>query len=158
MRDLPQFRRHSLLGAYTEGWALYAESLGDELGLYKDEYSRFGRLSWEMVRACRLVIDTGIHALGWSRQQAIDYFSANAAKTEHDIEVEVDRYIVNPGQALAYKMGELKLKELRAYASGELGDRFDVRAFHDQVLGYGPIPLDILDRETRAWVSRQKAR
>jgi uncharacterized protein (DUF885 family) len=110
-----------------------------------------------MWRAVRLVIDTGIHAMGWSREQAIDYFKSNAAKTEHDIEVEVDRYIVNPGQALAYKLGELKFKELRAYAASELGDRFDIRAFHDQVLGNGPLPLDVLDAETRAWVRSQKS-
>jgi uncharacterized protein (DUF885 family) len=158
LENVPEFRKYANVTAFVEGWGLYAESLGPELGMYRDPYAKFGQLTYEMWRAVRLVIDTGIHALGWSRQQAIDYFSANAAKTEHDIEVEVDRYIVNPGQALAYKMGELKLKELRAYARGELGDRFDVRAFHDQVLGYGPIPLDILDRETRAWVSRQKAR
>jgi uncharacterized protein (DUF885 family) len=158
LENVPEFRKYANVTAFVEGWGLYAESLGPELGMYRDPYAKFGQLTYEMWRAVRLVIDTGIHALGWSRQQAIDYFSANAAKTEHDIEVEVDRYIVNPGQALAYKMGELKLKELRAYASGELRDRFDVRAFHDQVLGNGPIPLDILDRETRAWVSRQKAR
>jgi uncharacterized protein (DUF885 family) len=158
LENVPEFRKYGNVTAFVEGWGLYAESLGPELGMYRDPYAKFGQLTYEMWRAVRLVIDTGIHAMGWSREQAIDYFKANAAKTEHDIEVEVDRYIVNPGQALAYKIGELKIKELRGFASAELGDRFDVRAFHDQVLGYGPIPLDILDRETRAWVSRQKAR
>jgi uncharacterized protein (DUF885 family) len=157
LENVPEFRKYTFVTAFVEGWGLYSESLGPELGMYRDPYSKFGQLTYEMWRAVRLVIDTGIHALGWSREQAIDYFKANAAKAEHDIVVEVDRYIVNPGQALAYKIGELKLKELRAYAATELGDRFDVRAFHDQVLGYGPIPLDVLDRETRAWVAGQKA-
>jgi uncharacterized protein (DUF885 family) len=157
LENVPEFRKYTFVTAFVEGWGLYSESLGPELGMYRDPYSKFGQLTYEMWRAVRLVIDTGIHALGWSREQAIDYFKANAAKAEHDIVVEVDRYIVNPGQALAYKIGELKLKELRAYAATELGDRFDVRAFHDQVLGYAPIPLDVLDRETRAWVAGQKA-
>jgi uncharacterized protein (DUF885 family) len=122
------------------------------MGFYRDPYSKFGQLTYEMWRAVRLVVDTGIHSLGWSRQQAIDYFKANAAKTEHDIEVEVDRYIVNPGQAVAYKVGELKIKELRAYATKELGPAFDVRAFHDQVLGHGAVPLDLLEKNVRAWV------
>jgi uncharacterized protein (DUF885 family) len=157
MENVPEFRKYNNVTAFVEGWGLYSESLGPELGMYRDPYSKFGQLTYEMWRAVRLVIDTGIHALGWSREQAIDYFKANAAKTEHDIEVEVDRYIVNPGQALAYKIGELKFKELRAHAASELGERFDIRAFHDQVLGSGPIPMDVLDRETRAWVARQKA-
>ena len=157
MENVPEFRKYGNVTAFVEGWGLYSESLGPELGMYRDPYSKFGQLTYEMWRAVRLVIDTGIHAMGWSREQAIDYFKANAAKTEHDIEVEVDRYIVDPGQALAYKLGELKIKELRAHAASELGDRFDIRAFHDQVLGSGPLPLDVLDRETRAWVARQKA-
>ncbi len=156
LENVPDIRKYNFITAFVEGWGLYSESLGPELGMYRDPYSKFGQLTYEMWRAVRLVIDTGIHALGWSREQAIDYFEANAAKTEHDIEVEVDRYIVNPGQALAYKLGELKFKELRAHAAAELGDRFDIRAFHDQVLGSGPLPLDVLDRETRAWVAAQK--
>jgi uncharacterized protein (DUF885 family) len=156
LENVPEFRKYGNVTAFVEGWGLYSESLGPELGMYRDPYSRFGQLTYEMWRAVRLVIDTGIHAMGWSREQAIDYFKANAAKTEHDIEVEVDRYIVNPGQALAYKIGELKLKELRAYAASELGPRFDIRAFHDQVLGNGPLPLDVLDAETRAWVRARK--
>ena len=155
---VPQWRRYDNYTAYVEGWGLYAESLGEDLGLYKDPYSRFGQLTYEMWRAVRLVVDTGLHAKGWTRQQAIDYFKANAAKTEHDIVVEVDRYIVSPGQALAYKIGELKIKELRAFAQKELGDKFDVRVFHDQVLGRGSVPLDLLEKNIRTWVAEAKAK
>ena len=152
LEGVPEFRRYGGYTAFVEGWALYSESLGPELGLEKDPYSKFGQLTYEMWRAIRLVIDTGIHSMGWSRQQAIDYFTANSAKTAHDITVEVDRYIVWPGQALAYKSGELEIKALRKYAEQELGSRFDVRAFHDQILGQGALPLDILDTRIRAWV------
>ena len=153
--DVPEWRRFDGYTAYTEGWALYAESLGEELGMYKDPYSKFGQLTYEMWRAVRLVVDTGMHAKDWTREQAIDFFKKNASKTEHDIVVEVDRYIVNPGQALAYKIGELKIKELRALAKKELGDRFDVRAFHDQVLGNGSLPLDVLEANIKAWMGEQ---
>ncbi len=153
---LPEFRRHGGYTAFVEGWGLYAESLGDELGLYTDPYMKFGQLTYEMWRAIRLVVDTGLHALGWSREQAIQYFQDNAGKSEHDIVVEVDRYLVWPGQALAYKLGELKLKELRAYAERELGPKFDVRRFHDEVLRHGAIPLSVLDERLRAWVAEQK--
>ena len=158
LEGVPQFRRFGGYTAFVEGWGLYSESLGGELGLYTDPYSKFGQLTYEMWRAIRLVIDTGIHTMGWTREQAIDYFKANAAKTEHDITVEVDRYIVWPGQALAYKIGELKIKELRAYAAATLGSKFDIRAFHDQVLGAGALPLDVLDARIHAWVAAVQAR
>lgn len=158
LTGVPEFRRYGGYTAFVEGWGLYSESLGGEMGFYADPYSKFGQLTYEMWRAVRLVLDTGIHTMGWSRERALEFFQANAAKTEHDITVEVDRYIVWPGQALAYKIGELRLKELRAYATTQLGDRFDVRAFHDQVLGGGAVPLDILEGRIRAWVAGVKAR
>jgi uncharacterized protein (DUF885 family) len=156
LEGIPQWRRYDAYTAFAEGWGLYAESLGGELGLYKDPYSRFGQLNNEMWRAVRLVVDTGIHAKGWTRQQAIDYFKTNTGMTEAVVEEEVDRYIAWPGQALAYKIGELKIKGLRAYSEGELGPKFDVRAFHDQILGSGALPLDLLEKNVKAWVTRQK--
>ena len=156
LTDLPRFRRFGGETAFVEGWGLYSESLGPELGLYRDPYSKFGQLTYEMWRAIRLVLDTGLHAFGWSRQQAIDYFIANSAKTENDITVEVDRYITWPGQALAYKSGELKIKELRALAERELGDAFDIRAFHDELLGEGALPLELLEARMRAWIAAVK--
>ncbi len=158
LENVPEFRKHLGFTAFVEGWGLYSESLGHDLGLYSDPYSRFGALTYDMWRAVRLVIDTGLHSMGWSRQQAIDYFAANSSKPLHDITVEVDRYISWPGQALAYKIGQLKIRELRDFASNELGDAFDVRAFHDEVLGAGAVPLGILDARIRAWVARQKQR
>ncbi|GMV22885.1 MAG: hypothetical protein AMXMBFR57_28340 [Acidimicrobiia bacterium] len=156
LTGLPEFRKHSSFTAYVEGWALYAERLGTEMGFYTDPYSRFGQLTYEMWRAVRLVVDTGIHSLGWTRQQAIDYFLANTAKTAQDITVEVDRYIVWPGQALGYKMGEIRIRELRAEAERELGAAFDIRAFHDQLLGTGAVPLETVATRVRDWIGREK--
>ncbi len=157
IEEIPWFRRMSPYTAYVEGWGLYSESLGVEMGFYQDPYSKFGQLTYEIWRAIRLVVDTGMHVLGWSRQQAIDYFLANTGKQEHDIVVEVDRYIVWPGQALAYKIGELKIKELRALAEKELGESFDIRAFHDTVLGNGALPLAVLEIQVREWIESQRA-
>jgi uncharacterized protein (DUF885 family) len=156
--DLPNFRRAGGYTAYVEGWGLYSERLGYDLGLYKDPYSKFGQLTYDQWRAIRLVVDTGIHAMKWTRQQAIDYFMANAAKTEADIVNEVDRYISNPGQALAYKIGQMKFLELRERAKAALGDRFDIRAFHDNLLATGAVPLDIAEKNVGAWIAAQKAR
>jgi uncharacterized protein (DUF885 family) len=156
LQDVPDFRKHVSYTAFVEGWGLYSESLGSEMGFYKDPYMKYGQLTYEMWRAIRLVLDTGMHSMGWTRQQAIDYFKANSSKTEHDIIVEVDRYIVWPGQALAYKIGELKIKELRQFATKELGEKFDVRRFHDVVLGNGAVPLDVLEARVKEWVAERK--
>jgi len=153
LEDLPEWRKWDLYPAYAEGWALYAEGLGSELGLYQDPYSNFGRLSNEIWRALRLVVDTGLHARSWTRQQAIDYYLANSAKSAHEIGNEVDRIIAHPGSVPVYKIGELKIRELRAYAEKELGPRFDIRAFHDRVLGHGQLPLDLLEKSVREWVT-----
>ena len=158
LEGVPEFRRWSGPTAFVEGWGLYSESLGEELGLYRDPYSKFGQLTYEIWRAVRLVVDTGMHALGWSRQDAIDYFAANSSKQLHDITVEIDRYIVWPGQALAYKIGELKFKELRACATEALGDDFNIRRFHDACLENGAIPLDILENHIDDWIEKEKAR
>ena len=156
--DAPDFRRTAYFVAYSEGWGLYAEQLGYDMGLYDDPYDRFGQLVYEMWRAVRLVVDTGMHAKGWSREQAIAYFRANAAKTEQDIVNEVDRYIGTPGQALAYKVGQLRISALRAQAQQALGDRFDVRDFNDAVLATGSVPLAVLEAHMGAWIQAQRAR
>jgi uncharacterized protein (DUF885 family) len=156
LEGLPTFRRFSGFTAFVEGWALYAERLGLEVGFYTDPYSDFGRLTYEMWRACRLVVDTGLHYQGWTRQQAIDFMAENTALTLLNITNEVDRYIAWPGQALAYKMGELKIRELRAEAERELGGAFDVRAFHDVVLGSGAVPLSVLQENVRRYVAEAR--
>lgn len=153
----PDFRRYSGYTAFVEGWGLYAESLGEELGFYQDPYSRFGQLTYDIWRSIRLVVDTGMHALGWSRDRAIQFFRDNSGKSELDIQVEVDRYIVWPGQALAYKIGQLKLRELRTYSEKHLGERFDVRGFHDLVLGEGAVTLGLLEARVHDWVERLSA-
>jgi prolyl oligopeptidase len=153
--DMPEFRRYMGFTAFVEGWGLYSESLGGALGLYEDPYSKFGALTYEMWRAVRLVVDTGIHYKGWTRQQAIDFFKDNAAKTELDIINEIDRYIGNPGQALAYKIGQLKILSIRKNCEVALGERFDVRAFHDHMLGAGALPLDLLQQRMDAWLESQ---
>jgi len=155
MENVPEFRKHVGYSAFVEGWALYSESLGEELGLLKDPYSKFGQLSYEMWRAVRLVVDTGMHSMGWTREQSIQFFKDNTGKTDQDITVEVDRYIVWPGQALAYKLGQLKIRELRTAAEKRLGGNFSVRTFHDVVLEQGSVPLDVLDGHVRGWIGRQ---
>ena len=153
IEGLPRFRRFGGYGAYAEGWGLYAEQLGKEMGFYQDPYSDFGRLSTELWRAVRLVTDTGLHAKRWSREQAMDYFRQNSLLSERDIGKEVERYITNPGQATSYKIGELKIEELRAKAETTLGDRFDIKDFHAVVLGSGSVPLDVLADQVDAWIA-----
>ena len=156
-KSVPDFR-HEYISAYGEGWALYCEKLGKEMGIYLTPYDDFGRLSYEMWRAARLVIDTGIHHKGWTRAQAIKYLADHTALAQHEVETEVDRYISWPGQALSYKLGELKILELRALAEKELGDKFDIRAFHDSVLDIGSVPLPVLEEHIKAFIAEQKAK
>lgn len=157
IEDLHPLRRFSSFTAFVEGWALYSERLGSEVGFYEDPYSDFGRLTMEIWRACRLVVDTGIHYFGWSREKAIKYFQENTALSSHNIRAEVDRYISWPGQALAYKIGELKIRELRSKAEQQLGQQFDIREFHDVVLGGGSVPLDVLEKRVTIWLDRLKS-
>ena len=153
IEGLPRFRRFGGYGAYTEGWGLYSELLGKEMGFYQDPYSDFGRLSLEIWRAARLVTDTGLHSKRWSREQAIEYFQQNTLVSDRDIVKEVERYITNPGQATSYKIGQLKILELRAKARASLGERFDIRDFHSVVLGGGGVPLDVLEERVDAWIA-----
>jgi uncharacterized protein (DUF885 family) len=157
--DLSPLRRNlTFFTAFVEGWGLYAERLGIEMGIYDTPEKQMGRLSYEMWRACRLVVDTGIHAKGWSKQRAVTYMADNTALTAANIDAEVNRYIANPGQALAYKLGELTIRELRTKAETELGANFDLRAFHDAVLGQGPVPLDVLKAQIGDWIAQRKSR
>jgi len=155
LTDVPNFRRNLYLSAYGEGWALYTEALGEEMGFYKNPYSKFGKLTYEMWRACRLVVDPGIHAYGWSREQAIAYLADNTALSMHECTTETDRYISWPGQALSYKIGELKIKELRKKAEQEMGERFDLRAFHDAVLADGTLTLPLLEQVVKEYIARE---
>lgn len=154
LRDVPQFRLNFYPHAFGEGWGLYSEKLGEEFGVYHTPYQRFGRLTYEMWRACRLVVDTGMHWKGWTRQQSLDYLAANTALSTHEIRTEVDRYIAWPGQALAYKIGELRILELRRRAEVALGERFDIRAFHDAVLENGGVTLPVLERRIDAFIAQ----
>lgn len=154
--DLPEFRKNEGYTAFVEGWGLYSESLGDEIGLYKDLYSKYGQHSYEMWRAVRLVVDTGIHSMGWTKQKALDYFMENIPKDQLQSENEIDRYITWPGQALAYKVGELKFKEMKKRAQDKLHAKFDIREFHKQVLGRGALPMDILEEEFNNWLAKMQ--
>ncbi|MDQ6724687.1 MAG: DUF885 domain-containing protein, partial [Actinomycetota bacterium] len=158
LTGLPRFRRFSLANtAYVEGWGLYAERLADEMGLYRDEMDRIGMLAADSIRACRLVVDTGIHALGWTRAQAIDFMAANTPVSVEEVTVEIDRYIGMPGQALAYKIGQREIFRVREAARAGLGDRFDIKGFHDAALGSGAVRLPTLARVVDAWVASQRA-
>jgi len=158
LTDIPKFRAQGgYIPAFGEGWGLYSEILAKEMGAYNDPYSDFGRLTTEIWRAIRLVVDTGIHSKGWSEQQANDYFLANSPIPAGAVKAEVQRYFVMPGQATSYKIGMIKIQELRAKAEQELGDKFDIRGFHDTVLGGGSVPLSILERRIDSWIDAEKA-
>jgi uncharacterized protein (DUF885 family) len=154
--SIPQFRRNMYLSAYGEGWGLYTEFLAAEMGMYTTPYERFGQLTYEMWRACRLVVDTGIHAKGWTRDQVVDYMASNTALSLHEVHTETDRYISWPGQALSYKIGELKIRELRTDAEVALGAKFDIREFHERILEQGTVTLEILEKRVRAWITREQ--
>ena len=153
LENVPDFRKHAQVTVYAEGWGLYTERLADEMGLYGGSLERFGMLSADSMRAGRLVVDTGIHAKGWTRQQAIDYFLANSPMSQGTVEGEVDRYIGMPGQALSYMIGRLEINRMREEAAAAMGDRFDIKGFHDTVLGSGLVPMETLDRMVRDWVA-----
>jgi uncharacterized protein (DUF885 family) len=155
--ELPPFRQHESFTAYTEGWALYSERLGKEVGFYQDPYSYYGHLQDDMLRAVRLVVDTGLHYKHWTRQQVVDYFHAHSGEDEVSVQSETDRYIVWPGQALGYKIGQLQILKLRQYAKDQLGDKFDIRAFHDQILGAGALPMNLLEKRIHEWVATQQS-
>jgi uncharacterized protein (DUF885 family) len=158
LTGLPKFRNHTFNSGYIEGWGLYAEQLGKEIGFYQDPVSDYGRLSSELFRAVRLVVDTGIHSQGWTRDQVVDFMRKSGAIDEPTIQAETDRYIAWPAQALSYKLGQLKFRELRERARTELGPKFDIRTFHDEMLSGGVLPLDLLDARTNSWIAAQKAR
>jgi uncharacterized protein (DUF885 family) len=154
--EIPQFRKNMYLSAFGEGWGLYCEFLAEEMGMYTTPYERFGKLTYEMWRACRLVVDTGIHAKGWTREQVVTYMSENTALSIHEINTETDRYISWPGQALSYKIGEIKIRELRTEAETELGAAFDIREFHEVILAQGTVTLEILEKRVKAWIEEKK--
>ena len=156
IKGLPKFRTEGAYTAYVEGWGLYAEHLGEEMGFYKDPYSKYGELTYEMWRAVRLVVDTGMHAKSWSRQKAIDFMKSRLPKSQLEVEVEIDRYVTWPGQALAYKVGQLKFLELRARAKATLGEKFNVREFHDELLRHGALPMDVLEKVMTEWMDHRK--
>jgi uncharacterized protein (DUF885 family) len=157
MPDLPPFRQHEYYTAYTEGWALYSERLGKEVGFFQDPYSYYGHLQDDMLRAIRLVVDTGLHYKHWTRQQVVDYFHQHSAQDEPNVQSETDRYIAWPGQALGYKIGQLQILKLRQYAREQLGDKFSIRDFHDQVIDAGALPMDVLETRIHSWVEKSKA-
>jgi uncharacterized protein (DUF885 family) len=158
LEGLPPFRQQASYTAFVEGWALYTERLGKEIGFYKDPYSDYGRLQDSMLRAIRLVVDTGVHSKKWTREQMVQFFHDHSAEDEVDLQSETDRYIAWPGQALAYKIGQLKIQELRERSEKALLTRFDIRRFHDEVLGAGALPLDVLESRIDAWIAAEKAR
>jgi uncharacterized protein (DUF885 family) len=156
LSKLPDFRRFSFNSAYAEGWALYSERLGKDVGFYKDAYSDYGRLTDEMWRAIRLVVDTGVHYKHWTREQMVDFFHEHSSVEDTDVQAEVDRYIAWPAQALAYKLGQLEILKLRDRAQRELGSKYDIRDFHDEILNGGALPMDVLDARVSAWIEAQK--
>jgi uncharacterized protein (DUF885 family) len=156
--ELPAFRQNAFYSAYIEGWALYSERLGKDIGFYQDPYSDYGRLSDEMLRAIRLVLDTGVHYKHWTRQQMVDFFHEHSSNDEPDIQAETDRYIAWPAQALGYKLGQLEILNLRDRAQKELGSKYDIRAFHDEILNGGALPLEVLDTRVTAWINAQEGK